>query len=174
LFLCKGYGIGATIWKLRRNQDGQYAVEPQWNPSIIPVMKSKFSSVVVRDGYIYGLDDVLLECVDLPDGKVKWKARRRPAFGHGQIILVGDSLLVVSESGELALVEATPTGYHEIGSIQALDSDEPTWSNPAFSAPYLLVRNAHQAACYRLSLTNAFESSEPKTANPAELTRFNQ
>lgn len=174
LFLCKGYGIGASIWQIRRNQDGQYAVEPQWNPSIIPVMKSKFSSVVVRDGYIYGLDDVLLECVDLQDGKVMWKARRRPAFGHGQIILVGDSLLVVSESGELARVEATPTGYHEIDSIHALDSDEPTWSNPAFSAPYLLVRNAREAACYRLSLTNDSESNETKTAGRAEQARFTQ
>ena len=110
LFLCKGYGIGASIWQIRRNQDGQYVVEPQWNPSIIPVMKSKFSSVVVRDGYIYGLDDVLLECIDLQDGKVMWKARRRPVFGHGQIILVGDTLLVVSESGDLALVEAYSDG----------------------------------------------------------------
>ena len=160
LFLCKGYGIGASLWKIRQSQNSQFEVEPQWNPSIIPVMKSKFSSVVVRDGYIYGLDDVLLECIDVRDGRVMWKARRRPVFGHGQTILIGSTLLVVSESGELALVEASPKGYHEIGSIQVLDSDEPSWSNPAFSAPYLLVRNAHQAACYRMSLTKDADSNE--------------
>jgi outer membrane protein assembly factor BamB len=174
LFLCKGYGIGAALWQIRQNQDGQFAVEPQWNPSIIPVMKSKFSSVVVRDGYIYGLDDVLLECIELQNGKVIWKARRRPVFGHGQIILVGDSLLVVSECGELALVEASPTGYHEIGCIQALDPDDPTWNNPAFSAPYLVVRNAHEAACYRLSLATNADPSKPIRANLAERPRFPQ
>jgi outer membrane protein assembly factor BamB len=174
LFLCKGYGIGASIWQIRRNQDRQYAVEPQWNPSIIPVMKSKFSSVVLRDGYIYGLDDVLLECVDLQDGKVMWKARRRPVFGHGQIILVADSLLVVSESGELALVEASPKGYHEFGCVQALGPDEPTWNSPTFSPPSLLIRNAHEAACYRLSLTNDSESNETIAAGRAEHTRFTQ
>jgi hypothetical protein len=94
--------------------------------------------IVFHDGFVYGLDDVLLECVELQTGKVEWKARRRPAFGHGQIILIGDVLVVVSESGELALVGASPKGYHEFGHIQALDSDEPTWSNPAFSSPYLL------------------------------------
>ena len=120
LFLCKAYGIGASLWQVRRSLDGQFVIEPQWTPSIIPVMKSKFSSVVVHEGFVYGFDDVLLECVELQTGKIKWKARRRPAFGHGQIILIGDVLVVVSESGELALVEASPKGYHEFGCIPAL------------------------------------------------------
>jgi hypothetical protein len=34
--------------------------------------------------------------------------------------------------------------------MQALDSANVTWNNPAYSAPYLLVRNARQAVCYRL------------------------
>ena len=114
-------------------------------------MKSKFSSVVVHEGYITARR-CILECIELQTGKVMWKARRRPAFGHGQIILIGNTLLVVSESGELALVEMSPVAYRQLGCIQGLDPDEPTWNNPAFSAPYLLIRNAHEAACYRLSL----------------------
>jgi outer membrane protein assembly factor BamB len=163
LFLCKGYGIGASLWKIRQKTDDQFAVEPQWTPSIIPAMKSKFSSVVLRNGYIYGLDDTLLECIELQTGKVMWKSRRRPTFGHGQIILAGDALLVVSESGEVVLVEVSPQRYHEIGCIQALDSNNPTWNNPAFSKPYLLIRNAHEAACYRLSLVE--DADQPDTSN---------
>ena len=64
-------------------------------------MKTKFANAVVRDGYVYGLDDVLLSCVDVETGKVKWKKRRDPEFGHGQIMLVGDVILVLSETGEV-------------------------------------------------------------------------
>jgi outer membrane protein assembly factor BamB len=115
-------------------------------------MKSKFSNVVFRDDVAYGLDDVLLECMQLETGQVRWKERRQPAFGHGQIMLVGETILVLSETGELALVKATPDGYHEYASLQALDAANPTWNNPAFAAPYLLIRNSREAACYRLPL----------------------
>jgi outer membrane protein assembly factor BamB len=115
-------------------------------------MKTKFSNVVLRDGYIYGLDDVLLECIELNTGKIRWKKRRSPEFGHGQIMLIGDTILVLSETGEMTLVEATPDQYHELASIQVLDDSNVTWNNPAFAPPYLLVRNAQEAACYELRL----------------------
>ena len=87
-------------------------------------MKTKMCNVVVRDGFVYGLDDVLLECIELETGAVQWKKRRHPEFGHGQIMLIGNTILVLSETGELALVEADPHEYRELASMQALD--EPT------------------------------------------------
>jgi hypothetical protein len=35
---------------------------------------------------------------------------------------------------------------------RSLDSNNPTWNNLAFSSPYLLIRNGHEAACYRMPL----------------------
>jgi outer membrane protein assembly factor BamB len=115
-------------------------------------METKMCNVVVRDGFIYGIDDVLLECIELETGAVQWKKRRRPEFGHGQIMLIGNVILVLSETGELALVEANPHEYRELSHIQALDDANVTWNNPAFAPPYLLVRDAREAACYRLQL----------------------
>ena len=157
LFLSKGYGVGSSLWKISRSAGGQVAVEPLWEPAIKRVMKTKFANPVVRNGYVYGLDDVLLSAINVETGKVAWKKRRHPEFGHGQIMLLGDVILVLSESGELALVEATPDGYHELASIQALDSANTTWNTPAFAPPYLLVRNAREAACYRLPLAGGSE-----------------
>jgi outer membrane protein assembly factor BamB len=152
LFLSKGYGVGSSLLALRRDESGAIASEPLWSPPIKKVMKTKFSNVVMRDGYVYGLDGVLLECIELETGKLHWKKRRNPEFGHGQIMLVGDTILVLSETGELALVEATPEEYRELANTQALDDANVTWNNPAFSSPYLLVRNAHEAVCYELPL----------------------
>lgn len=150
LFLSKGYGIGSSLLAIRRDASDRLVATPLWKPPIKNVMKTKLCNVVLRDGHVYGLDDVMLSCVDVETGAVKWKKRRDPAFGHGQIVLVGDVILVLSETGELALVEATPTRYHELASLQALDDANVTWNNPAFAPPYLLIRNAREAACYRL------------------------
>ncbi len=158
LFLSKGYGVGCSLLTIKRGSNDDFSAAPIWTPAIKKVMKSKFSNVVLRDGYVYGLDDVLLECIELETGVVKWRKRREPVFGHGQIILIGDTILVLSETGELALVSATPTEYRELASIQALDDANVTWNNPAFASPYLLVRNAREVACYRLPL----KESAPK------------
>jgi hypothetical protein len=90
--------------------------------------------------------------MELETGAVKWKKRRVPVFGHGQLMLIGNTILVLSETGELALVEAKPAEYRELASIQALNDANVTWNNPAFAPPYLLVRNAREVACYRLPL----------------------
>ena len=133
LFLSKGYGTGSSLLAIRENATGKLAAEPLWNPPIKRVMKTKFCNVVMRDGYVYGLDDVLLSCIELETGKLKWKKRRDPPFGHGQIMLIGDVILVLSETGELALVEASPERYRELASLQALDRRNVTWNNPAYS-----------------------------------------
>ncbi len=154
LFLSKGYGFGSSLLAIQRDGTGRLSAQPLWDPPIKKVMKTKLCNVVVRDGFVYGLDDVLLECIDLQTGKVQWKKRRQPEFGHGQIMLIGNVILVLSETGELALVEANPHEYHELAYIQALDDSNPTWNNPAFAPPYLIVRNSREVACYRLPLKN--------------------
>lgn len=152
LFLSKGYGTGCSLLAIKKDAAGTFSANPLWDPPIKNVMKTKMCNVVVRDGFIYGLDDVLLECIEIETGAMKWKKRRHPEFGHGQILLIGNTILVLSETGELALVEANSQEYHELAHIQALDDANVTWNNPALAPPYVLVRNAREAACYRLSI----------------------
>jgi outer membrane protein assembly factor BamB len=152
LLVTKGYGVGATLLEIVRGPDDNLEPKPIWDPPVKRVMKTKFANVVLHNGYVYGLDDVLISCVELETGKVAWKKRRDPEFGHGQIMIIGSTILVVSETGELALFAATPDDYRELASIQALDSAYTTWNTPAFAPPYLLIRNSHEAACYRLPL----------------------
>jgi hypothetical protein len=106
------------------------------------------------DGHAYGLSDGILECVDVTTGERVWKAGR---YRHGQILRVGRHLLVLSEEGELVLVEATPESpNHVLGRFQAIEGQ--TWNNLAFAAPCVLVRNAEQAACYELPVITAASS----------------
>ena len=144
LFLSKGYGHGAALFQITK-EDNAYRATPLWKPAIRTVMKTKMSNVVVRDGFVYGLDGGILQCIELDTGSQQWKKGR---YGHGQIMLVDDLILVLAESGEVALVKASPTRHEELCRFQAIEGV--TWNNPALAGSLLLVRNAEQAACYRL------------------------
>ncbi len=146
VFLSKGYAVGAALVQLVPNGDGTFEAEELWQDS--RVMRTKFTNVAIRDGYVYGLSDGILESIELATGERMWKGGR---YKHGQVLLVGDLLLVLSESGELFLVEATPERPNSVlASFQALDGK--TWNTFALYGSRLLVRNGQEAACYELPL----------------------
>ncbi len=152
VFLSKGYGVGSSLLQLSRDASGKITSETLWNPPVRQVMKTKMGNALARGGYVYGLDGGILQCIELSEGKSEWKKRRLPAIGHGQIMLVGDTIVILSETGELILVAASPNEYQELAAMRVFPEDQVTWNNPAFSSPYLLLRNAEQAVCLKMPL----------------------
>lgn len=144
LFLSKGYGVGAALVEIAMDSKGEWIVDPVWDAR---VMKTKFSNAAIHDGVAYGLDDGILCAVDVETGDRLWKKGR---YGYGQILLVGDHLLVMGEDGALALVEASPDKYRELARIQALEGQ--SWNTICIYGDRILVRNSEQAASYRIKL----------------------
>lgn len=144
VFISTGYGHGCALIQVESDENGGFATKELWSNNFL---KTKFSNVVVRDGYIYGLDEKVLVCLDSETGKRQWKGGR---YGYGQILLVGDVILVQAESGDVVLVEATPEEHRELARMTALY--DKTWNCPAFAPPYLLLRNDSEAVCYEMAL----------------------
>ncbi|HLM59112.1 MAG TPA: PQQ-binding-like beta-propeller repeat protein, partial [Pyrinomonadaceae bacterium] len=142
-FISAGYGKGAALVEVAGGAAGKLSATAVWER---PSMKNKFNSSVLHEGHIYGLDEGMLTCVELATGQQKWKAR---GYGYGQVVLASGHLIVTTEEGEVALVRATPAGHTELGRFAALQGR--TWNNPAIAGGRLLVRNATQMACYKLS-----------------------
>ncbi len=144
VFVSTGYGTGAALFEVVHNAAGDFGIQTKWTSRRL---KAKFAVPVYRDGCVYGLDDGILACLDIETGKRLWKGGR---YGHGQILLVGNDLVVQTEAGDVVLVELTENGPVESGTLDALDSK--TWNHPALAGEFLLVRSSREAACYRLSL----------------------
>lgn len=143
VFYSSGYGTGAVVVELTKSGE-TFAVREVWRNIR---MKNRQSTSVLRDGFIYGLDEGILACIDASTGDLKWKGGR---YGHGQVLLAGDHLVVTTEEGELALVAASPEKFQEIARVPAIDGE--TWNVPAFAGGILLVRNTRQMAAFDLRL----------------------
>ena len=145
LLVTKGYGGGAELLRLIHKADDSWSVASLWtNPR---ALNTKLTSAVVLGDYAYGLNNGILECVALADGKSMWRKGRH---GHGQILAVGDDLLVMSESGSLFRVKATPEAYEATDGVALLDGI--CWNTLCLYGDTLLARNNRSAVSVRLSL----------------------
>ena len=142
VLVSSGYGTGSQALKITAADSGEYQVDRAWRSM---AMKAKFVNLILLDGHIYGLDDGSLACMNADTGKRAWKGDR---FGHGQILLVGKTLLLLAENGEVMLFDPNPEEQRELTRFQALSGK--TWNPPALAGEFLLVRNDKEAACFRL------------------------
>ena len=141
VFVSTGYGTGAAVIEIGR-EGGRLTPREIWRNIR---MKNQFTSSVLHEGHVYGLDESILACLDVETGQVKWKGGR---YGYGQVLLAGGHLIVLTEGGELVLVRATPESHQEVARSAALEGR--TWNHPAVSDGILLVRNALEMAAFNL------------------------
>ncbi len=136
---------GMRRLSVSQGPDG-WTVEERWTSKRL---KPYYSEFVVNNGHAFGFDGSILACIDIEDGKRKWKGGR---YGAGQLLLLADQdlLLVLSEKGELALVKASPDKFTELARFPAVTGK--TWNHPVLVGDVLLVRNAQEMVAFQLSL----------------------
>ncbi len=139
-------GIGTRRLAVTKASTG-WTAEERWTSR---GLKPYFNDIVVHEGYAYGFDANILACIDLKDGARKWKGGR---YGNGQLVLLADQhlLLVLSEEGDLALVQATPDGFTELAKSPAIEGK--TWNHFAVVGDVLLVRNGEEMVAFRLPVS---------------------
>lgn len=140
-FISSGYGKGAALVEVTGG--GAMTARALWENT---ALKTKFNSPVYHDGYVYGLDEGILTCLDVQTGERKWKGGR---YGYGQVLLANGHLIVTTEEGEVVLVRATPEALTEVARFKAVEGK--TWNVPAIADGRLLIRNASEMAAFKLT-----------------------
>src|SRR5262249_12807384 len=84
-FISSGYAKGAALVEVKGSGQSYTATTIWENIN----MKNKFNSSVFYNGYIYGLDEGILTCLDVNTGDRKWKGGR---YGYGQVLLASGNL----------------------------------------------------------------------------------
>jgi len=143
VYCSAGYGVGAAAWRVKKAGDA-WTTELLWRAA--NKLINHWSTPVVKDGHLYGLfsfkeyGEGPLKCVELATGEERWT---REGFGPGNCILVGSTLVVLSDAGELVLVDPKPDAFHELARADVLDGK--CWSTPAFSQGALYLRSTSEA-----------------------------
>lgn len=139
IFYSSDYGTGCAL--LRLTPEGR-AEEVYFNKNF----KNHHGGYVLVDGYIYGYDSSVLTCLKWETGEVMWKNR---SVGKGSLVYADGLLFVLSETGVVGLVEATPAGYRELARFNLPQrSGRPTWPHPVLANGRLYIRDQDTIFCF--------------------------
>lgn len=137
-------GETQSIRRIKVTHDqGTWKVKDIWNSEQI---KLNFNDFIVHKGFAYGFDGPSIACLDIKDGSRKWKGS--PYRGFIVLLADQDLILVLTEKGDLALVNAAPDQFKELARIPAIKGK--TWNHPVIAGNVLVVRNAQEMAAFRL------------------------
>lgn len=150
VYCSAGYGVGAGLFRIVPQAGGpRMAVQDVWQKT--NQLMNHWSTPVYHDGHLYGIYEhkkygkAPLQCVELATGQIKWK---QYGYGPGNVILVGDKLVALSDAGEVAIVAATPDSYRELARAKVLTGK--CWSTPAYSKGRIYIRSTTEGACIEL------------------------
>jgi outer membrane protein assembly factor BamB len=124
-----------------------------------PELTSYFSTpIAVGTGYLYmvtgknptafkGGASATLHCVDMKNGKTLWKKEKVGTY-HAALMRTGDNkLLMLQDSGDLALLEPNPEEYKEICRAHVCGF---TWAHPVLVNGKLYLRDDKNVLCVQL------------------------
>ncbi|MGY8768193.1 MAG: outer membrane protein assembly factor BamB family protein [Pirellulales bacterium] len=114
-------------------------------------MRNEWQTSVLLDGYLYGLDNVgsagpvtHLTCVNASTGERVWQQLR---FGKSNLTAADGKLFLSTMKGEVVIVNASPTGYQELGRATVIET---TRQAPVISNGRLYLRDNQDIVCIDL------------------------
>jgi outer membrane protein assembly factor BamB len=135
---------------------GAAKVEEVYRDMKLPRM---IGGAVLVGGYLYGSSGMVLVCAEFKTGQVRWSER---SVTPGSVSYADGRLYLHGESGEVALVEATPEGYREHGRFmppnppeQGVNRGEKAWAHPVIADGRLYIRDGDRLWSYDIKDTAA-------------------
>lgn len=144
LLIYSGLQQGVFALRFDAANGGKKPEEAWQNPGHWMYMDSP----VIHGDHLYFLSNKnkgALVCLDLATGQTVWETGGRMA-AYASIILADGRLIVMTDTGELKVVEAEPDGFKELASYEAAPST--TYAHTALSGGRLFVKDTAHLTAY--------------------------
>jgi outer membrane protein assembly factor BamB len=147
VFISSGYNKGCAL--LRTEVTGDRARLREVYARSNRVMRNHHSSCVFKDWRLYGFDDGQLRCVDFKEGVAieDWESK---GLRKGSLILAGNHLIVLTEGGDLGLVEAKHDEFCLIANVPSGLNRSEIWALPVLADGRLYLRDGEKVVCYEV------------------------
>jgi outer membrane protein assembly factor BamB len=148
VYSATGQGAGGLVDV--KNENGAFDAAQVYLSAKLP---NQIGGSIKLGDYLYGTTRAAIECVDFKTGDIKWSER---GVGAGSLCYADGNLYVHGENGEVALVEASPEGYHERGRFTPPDAGDhggmqKAWAYPVVANGRLYIRDQERLWCYDVS-----------------------
>jgi outer membrane protein assembly factor BamB len=152
VFASTGYQTGSVLLELMRSGDGVEAQERYFLDA--KTLQNHHGGLVLVGDHLYaghGHNKGFPICVELESGRVAWGGDIRNAGTDSATVLYADGRVYFRyQNGVILLVEATPDGYSEKGTLEIPDLTAPSWPHLAIADGRLYVREQDRLYCYDL------------------------
>ena len=145
--MTSGYGVGCNLFKVSEAV-GKFTAQGVYANK---VMANHHGGVIKVGDCVYGYSEGKgWTCQDFKSGAAKWEEKEK--LGKGSIAYAdGHFYLRTEDKGTVALIDASPDGYHEHGRFeQPSRSKEKAWPHPVISGGKLYLRDQDVLLCYNL------------------------
>ena len=131
IFLSSDYNTGCAMLKF----DGK-KLDVVWENKNL---KNQMCTSLFHEGHLYGFDSSKLTCIDAESGKEMWSQR---GLGRGTVILAGETLVVLSDTGEVLTAPASPEAFRPITKTRVIEGDDTIWTSPTLANNLLYIRGS--------------------------------
>lgn len=150
VFASTGYQTGAVLLELQKAGEGVRANELYFLPST--TFQNHHGGMVLVGNHVYaghGHNKGFPICLELATGKVAWGGDIRNAGTGSAAVMYADGHLYYRyQNGVIVMVEATPAGYKEKGSLTIPDVKNPSWPHLVVAGGRLYVREQDDLYVY--------------------------
>jgi len=145
IFLSGGYNAGSLMLQLK--QDGSKISARTLFKLGPEVFGATQQTPVYRDGLIFGIrPDGQFACIDA-DGKPVWASGSGTQFGLGPLLMAGELIFAMNDSGRLTAMEASRTRFVPLAQAQVFKDGHESWSPMTLAGTRLLVRDFTRLMC---------------------------
>jgi outer membrane protein assembly factor BamB len=154
VFVSTGYGTGSALLQIKRDGESWKADEIYFLEA--DTMQNHHGGLILDGDTVYtgtGHNKGFPLAVDLKTGKVAWGPERNEGTRSAAIAYADGRLYFRYENGLVVLLDATPEGYHERGSLMIPDVEQFSWPHPVIANGKLYLREQDNLYVYDLKKT---------------------